>query len=135
MPVPTPWSPVHCCEPEITALKYRGLCGWERHASVSDKQENSNCAMLGWRCSTLKQVKTSFNFTVHRPESPDHQAQPALPKNLGTRTHSESWTSFFLAVHARQSLQFLSKSLRETSCSLWKVSMVFHDPRLLERHL
>lgn len=81
------------------------------------------------------EVKTSFNFTAHRPESPDHQAHPALAKNLGTRAHNESWTCFSLAVHARQSLQLLSKSLRETPCSLWKVSMVFHDPRLLEGHL
>lgn len=77
----------------------------------------------------------SFNFIVHGLEPPEHQAQPALLKNLGTRAHSENWTCFSLAVHARQSLQLLSKSVRETPCSLWKVSVAFHDPGLLEGHL
>lgn len=81
------------------------------------------------------EVKTSFNFTVHGPEPPDHQAQRALQKNLGIRAHSESWTCFSLAVHARRSLQLLSKLLGETPCFLWKVSVVVHDPRLLEGHL
>lgn len=78
-------------------------------------------------------VKTYFNFTVHRPEPPDHQAQPALPKNLGTRAHRGPF--FLWQSMQEQSLQHLSKSLREIPCSLWKVSVVFHDPRLLEGHL
>lgn len=81
------------------------------------------------------EVKASFNIIVHRLEPPEQQAQLALPKNLGAKAHSENWTCFSLAVHARQSLHLLSKSLRETPCSLWKVSVAFHDPRLLERHL
>lgn len=79
--------------------------------------------------------KTSFNFTVHLPEPPGHQAQPAPPKGLGTRAPNESWTCSSLAARTGQPSQPLNKSLAETLCSLWKASAVVHDPRLLEGHL
>lgn len=49
----------------------------------SDKRENLNAGMEVRHPKA--EGKTSFNFTVHLPEPPGHQAQPAPPKDLGQR--------------------------------------------------
>lgn len=79
--------------------------------------------------------KTSFSFTVHLPEPPGHQAWRAPPKDSGTRAPNESWTCSSLASRTGKSSQPPSKSLREALSSLWKASVVVHDPRSLEGHL
>jgi len=76
--------------------------------------------------------KTSLDFAIHLPKPPGHQAERALPKDLGTRAPVERWTCSSSAAHVGQPQ---NKSPEETPCSLWKISVVVHDSRSLERHL
>lgn len=40
----------------------------------------------------------SFDFAVHLPEPPHHQAQPGPPEDLGTSVPAERWTRSSLAA-------------------------------------